>query len=170
MAGQPPFDPYAILAALERRRVSYVVIGAFARVVQGAEEITDGIDLVPAIRAENLRRLALALEDLDASRVDGKPIILDETTVRDEPPLELHSPSGELKVVPEPAGTRGGYDDLRRAATREPIGKGLRPSVASTADLARMLAALGREADMPKLIALRRLQGLERTLGPDLGR
>jgi hypothetical protein len=32
-----------------------------------------------------------------------------------------------------------------------------------------MLAALGREADLPKLIALRRLQGLERTLGRELG-
>ena len=169
MAERPPFDPYTILAALERRRVSYVVIGAFARVVQGAEEITHGIDLVPAIRVENLRRLALALDDLDASRVDGKPIIFDEATLRDELPIELRSPAGELKVVPEPTGTRGGYDDLRRAATREPIGKGLRPSVASTADLARMLAALGREADMPKLLALRRLQRLEQTLGPELG-
>jgi len=169
MAGQPPFDPYAILAALERRRVSYVVIGAFARVVQGAEEITHGIDVAPSIRSENLRRLELALEDLDAARVNGEPAVLDEATIRDEPPLELRSPAGELKIVPEPAGTRGGYDDLRRAATREPIGKGLRPSVASTADLARMLAALGREADMPKLLALRRLQALERTLGPELG-
>ena len=115
MAGQRPFDPYAILAALERRRVSYIVIGAFARVVQGAEEITHGIDVVPAIRAENLRRLALALEDLGASRVDGKPVVLDQATLREEPPLELRSPAGELKVVPEPAGTRGGYDDLRRA-------------------------------------------------------
>ena len=170
MAERPPFDPYAILAALERRRVSYVVVGAFARVVQGAEVITHGIDLVPAIRTENLGRLRLALEDLEASRVDGKPVVLDDATIRDESPLELSSPAGELKVVPEPAGTRGGYDDLRRAATREPIGKGLRPSVASTADLARMLAALGREADIPKLIALRRLQGLEQDLGPELGR
>ena len=169
MAERPPFDPYAILATLERRRVTYIVIGAFARVVQGAEEITHGIDLVPAIRAENLRRLVLALEDLDAARVDGKPVVLDEAMIREASPLELRSPVGELKVVPDPAGTRGGYDDLRRAATREPIGKGLRPSVASTADLARMLAALGCEADMPKLIALRRLQGLERTLGRDLG-
>jgi len=169
MAERPPFDPYAILAALERRRVSYVVIGAFARVVQGAEEITHGIDVVPSIRAENLRRLGLALEDFDAVRVDGEPVVLDEATIGDEAPLELRSPAGELKLVPEPAGTRGGYDDLRRAATREPIGKGLRPSVASTADLARMLAALGREADMPKLIALRRLQGLERSLGAELG-
>ncbi len=169
MADRPPFDPYAILAALERRRVSYVVIGAFARVVQGAEEITHGVDVVPSIRGENLRRLALALEDLDAVRVDGEQLVLVKATIRDEPPLELRTPAGELKVVPEPAGTRGGYDDLRRAATREPIGKGLRPSVASTADLARMLAALGREDDMPKLLALRRLQALERTLGPELG-
>lgn len=145
------------------------MIGAFARVVQGAEELTDGIDVVPSIRGENLRRLGLALEDLDAARADGEPVILHETTIRDEPALELRSPAGELKLVPEPAGTRGGYDDLRRAATREPIGKGLRPSVASTADLARMLAALGREADMPKLLALRRLQALEQTLGPELG-
>lgn len=169
MAELPPFDPYAILAALERRRVTFVVIGAFARIVQGAEEMTDGIDLVPAIRAENLRRLTVALEDLDAARVDGKPVVLDEATLRDQSALELCSPAGELKIVPEPAGTRGGYDDLRRAATREPIGKGLRPSIASTADLARMLAALGREADMSKLIALRRLQRLERSIGPELG-
>ena len=32
-----------------------------------------------------------------------------------------------------------------------------------------MLAALGRETDMPKLIALRRLQRLERSLGLELG-
>ena len=35
------FDPYAILAALERRGVAYVVIGAFARIAQGAEETAD---------------------------------------------------------------------------------------------------------------------------------
>jgi hypothetical protein len=62
------------------------------------------------------------------------------------------------------AGTRGGYDDLRRAATRERIGKGLRPSVASIGDLARMLAALGREQDLPPLQQLRTLAELERSL------
>ena len=48
------------------------------------------------------------------------------------------------------------------AATREPIGRGLRPSVASPADLARMLSALGRERDIPNLLAMRRLIELER--------
>ena len=74
------------------------------------------------------------------------------------------SPKGELKIVPEPAGTRGGYDDLRRAASREPIGQGLRPSVASLGDLARMLAALDREHDRPALAQLRRSRELERGL------
>ena len=159
-----PFDPYAILAALERQRVTYIVVGAFARVIQGAEEITDGVDIVPSLRGENLRRLALALEDLGAHSREGKTVALEEATIREHPLLELHSPQVELKIIPEPAGTRGGYDDLRRAATREPLGKGLRPSVAATRDLARMLAALDREHDRPRLQQLRQLSELERGL------
>ncbi len=84
--------------------------------------------------------------------------------------LELRTEAGELKIVPEPAGTRGGYDDLRRAATREPIGRGLRPRVASIGDLARMLAALGREQDIPPLQQLRTLAELERSLLREIGR
>ena len=74
------------------------------------------------------------------------------------------TPHGELCVVPVPAGTRG-YDDLQRAAVREPLGQGLRPAVASKGDLARMLSAFGREADVEKLRQLRRLIELERELG-----
>ncbi len=166
MADLAPFDPYAVLGALERRRAVYVVIGAFARVVHGADELTDGVDVVPSLRGGNLGRIALTLADLTAERVDGGEV--DERAIRSEPVIELRSPKGEIKIVSEPAGTRGGYDDLRRAATREPIGKGLRPSVASLADLARMLAALGREEDMAKLRALRRLAELERTVAREL--
>jgi hypothetical protein len=63
--------------------------------------------------------------------------------------------------VPEPAGTRG-YDDLRRAATREPLGRGVRPSVASVGDLARMLSALADHEHLPELMQLRRITELER--------
>jgi hypothetical protein len=158
----PRFDPYAILEALEDRRVSYVVIGGFARVVQGTEELTRGLDLAPSLRTENLRRLGLALDDLEAERVDGQRVALDEATIRDEPVIELRSRGGELKIVPEPAGTRGGYDDLLRAASREPLGRGLRPAVASIGDLARMAAALGREQDLLPLRQLRILADLAR--------
>jgi transcriptional regulator with XRE-family HTH domain len=166
-SSDPPFDPYAILASLERQQAAYVVIGSFARIVQGAEETTDGVDITPSLRSHNLHRLALALTDLGAARPDGEPAAFDELKTH-EAPTEFTSSNGMLKIVPEPAGTRGGYDDLRRAATREPIGKGLRVPIASNADLARMLAALGREPDVPKLIALRRLQAIERTLSREL--
>jgi hypothetical protein len=164
MSAKPQsFDPYAILTALERQRITYVLIGGFARIVQGTEELTHGLDLTPSLRAENLRRLGLALDDLDARLQNGKRPELDRD-LASGPVLELRTRAGELKIVPQPAGTRGGYDDLRRAATREPIGKGLRPRVASIGDLARMLAALGREQDQQPLQQLRTLAELERTL------
>jgi hypothetical protein len=157
------FDPIAILRALDQRRVTYIVIGALGRVIQGGDEITDGIDIVPSPKEENLRRLGLALEDLNASRVDGKPLDL-ERGLPDDPVIELETDAGELKIIPGPAGTRG-YDDLRRDASREPLGSGLRPSVASLGDAARMLAALGREQDLARLRTLRRVIELERQRG-----
>jgi hypothetical protein len=74
---------------------------------------------------------------------------------------ELTTEYGELKLVPEPAGTRG-YDDLRRAANREPLGRGIRPSVASIGDLARMVSSLEDQNRLPQLMQLRRLVELER--------
>ncbi len=156
------FDPYATLEALEGRGVAYVLIGAFAWVVQGTEELTRGLDLAPSLHGDNLKRLALALDDLEAIRVDGEPIGLDAATIHRRSVTELRTRGGEVKVVPEPAGTRGGYDDLRRAANREPLGRGLPPLVASIGDLARMAAALGREQDMIPLRQLRILGGLDR--------
>jgi hypothetical protein len=167
MAAPAPFDPYALLGALERRRVAYIVIGAFARVIRGADELTDGLDIAPSLREENLRRLEEAVADLWAERADGRALAL-EGAIAAEPMIRLRSPEGEFGIVPEPAGTRRGYDDLRRAATREHLGRGLRPAVASTADLARMLAALGRETDLAKLQAIRRLTELEHSLGHEL--
>jgi hypothetical protein len=155
---RPRFDPLGLLATLDRHRVAYIVIGAFGRVVHGAEEITRGVDIVPSTKPENLRRLGEALVELEATRVDGGQIDLDSGDA------EVHALStarGELKIVPEPVGTRG-YDDLRRAATREPLGRGVRPSVSSVDDLARMLAAMERDEDRAKLRALRTLAELER--------
>ncbi|MGH3019966.1 MAG: hypothetical protein ACRDNR_07390, partial [Gaiellaceae bacterium] len=81
MAAPAPFDPYALLGALERRRVTYIVIGAFARVIRGADEVTDGLDIAPSLREENLRRLEEALADLGAERADGRALALEEAIV-----------------------------------------------------------------------------------------
>lgn len=167
-ASKGVFDPYAVLRALERHRVTYIIVGALARVIEGSDELTNGVDIVPATRDENLRRLGLAIDDLNARRRDGKQLAL-ERDLRAGPVLELETDHGELKIVPEPAGTRG-YDDLRRAATREPLGQGLRPSVASVGDLARMLSALGREQDRQPLRTLRHIAELEHSLGRGIER
>lgn len=68
---------------------------------------------------------------------------------------------------PRGAGLRG-YDDLRRDATREPLARGLRPAVASSADLARLLAT-DPEQDPATLAALRRVAELERAHSRSLG-
>ena len=151
MSKRPSFDPYALLETLDRHHVTYIVIGGFARVIQGTDELTRGLDIVPSTRPENLRRLSDAVAELGASGVEPST----------EEPLALSTTRGDLRIVPVPAGTRG-YDDLRRAANREPLGRGVRPSVASPGDLARMLASLGREEDTEKLHQLRRLIELER--------
>jgi hypothetical protein len=155
----PAFDPYELLAALQDRRVSFVVIGAFARVIHGTAEVTDGLDIAPSMRRDNVSRLARALGDLEAERADGKPLELENV---DEAVLELRTRAGELKVVPEPAGSRG-YEDLRWHAGREALGNGLRPQVASPGDLARMLGALDQDEQISTLLRLRRLIDLDRS-------
>lgn len=162
MSKQPPFDPYAIFGALERERVAYVVIGGFARIVHGSAETSDGLDLVPSLREENLRRLGRVLEELGAPQPD-----LAEQVGRSEP-LTARTSAGKLRIVPEPWGTRG-YDDLRIRAFRENLGRGARPQVASLVDCVRMLEASERSPDAVRLQRLRRLMELERKLVPERG-
>jgi hypothetical protein len=158
-----PFDPYAVLEALERERVSYVIVGAFARIVHGSAELTRGLDVVPSPREENLRRLARALDELGGTAADGKP--LGQETLASEDPITARTRAGELDVIPTPWGTRG-YDDLRIRAFRENLGRGVRPQVASLVDCVRMLAASDRDIDDDRLQRLRRLMELERQLVP----
>jgi hypothetical protein len=160
------FDPYELLTVLQGRHVSFVVIGGFARVIHGTGELTEGIDITPSMREDNLARLERALGDLQAVRADGRSLDLHALG---EPTVELRTHAGRLKLVPEPAGSRG-YDDLRRHASREPLGRGLRPQVATPGDLARMLGAIGREEQIPTLLRLRRLIELERGLTHTRGR
>lgn len=165
---RPPFDPIAVLQVLDSQGVKYIVVGALGRVIHGSTELTDGIDIVPQLRGDNLRRLSLALAELKARRSDGQPVDLEEDLGR-QPLLQLKTNAGELKLVPEPEGTRG-YDDLRRGASREPLGRGVRPSVASLPDHARMLASLNRQQDLEKLQTVRRLIELDRQRDRGRGR
>jgi hypothetical protein len=146
------FDPYELLGALERSGVYFIVIGGFARVVHGSAEQTDGLDIVPSMREENLRRLERAFDKLDIGPVE----------IGDEP-VTVQTRAGELRVVPAPWGTRG-YDDMRHRGNKEPLGRGIRPHVASPVDLVRSLEASPRPEDQERLQRLRRVMELERQL------
>src|SRR5262245_20185079 len=110
--GPPRFDPYGLLQALDRHRVKYVVIGGFARVLQGTEELTRGLDIAPSLRGDNLRRLDDALDEIHSKRIGGKELEPLASGTLEEPLVELVTDHGELKVIPTPIGTQG-YDDLR---------------------------------------------------------
>ena len=128
-----PIDPTRVLAVLERHRVRYVLIGGVAANVHGYPLPTEDVDITPAPDAENLERLAEALRELNA----------------------------ELRVVVRPDGT-GGYDDLRRDASREELAEGLSVHVASLADVIRSKEAAGRPKDQAQMPALRETLELRR--------
>lgn len=162
MTTHDSFDPYALLAALEGARVSFVVIGGFARVVHGSGEITNGLDVVPSLREENLRRLQVVVDGLDARGADNRRrVAVDDLEAVEV--VRARTRAGELRLVATPWGTRG-YDDLRIRANRENLGRGARPAVASLPDLARMLEASRRVEDGIRLDRLRRLMELENQL------
>lgn len=165
-ASAPAFDPAAILHELEDARVWCVLVGGLARVLQGSDEVTTGLDLTPNARPENIERLAGALVRLEALPRNGARIEQAAAAPDEHPVIALDSPHGEIKVVLQPAGTRG-YDDLRFKARWLHIGDGLRPHVASAGDLVRMLEALGRPEQVRSLEAMRRVVELDRGRGSE---
>ena len=155
------FDPLATIGALERNYVDYVLIGGLAQVLRGADVITTGVDICPSFAKGNLERLNAAIAELTAGGRGGKSLALDEAALSANAAARLATPAGELKVIASPAGIPNGYVDLRRASTREDLGQGLRPLVASSGDLAAMAAALGRKQDRERVAMLRRIVELE---------
>jgi hypothetical protein len=158
---KPPFDPYAILEALEAERIGYVVVGAFARVVHGSAETTRGIDISPSLRDDDLRRLARVIDQLGGRSPDGAPVTPEGLAAGERTVVAMRA--GELAVVPIPWGTRG-YDGLRVRSNRENLGSGVRPPIASLADCVRMLDASERPIDHQRIQRVRRMMELERSL------
>ncbi|HUN77600.1 MAG TPA: hypothetical protein VMU32_01630 [Solirubrobacteraceae bacterium] len=100
----------AILDALERHQVRYVVIGGAAAQARGWPEPTDDIDVTPERSEDNLTRLAAAVQELDAGfRVD--PARYPRRIGRDDPALQ-----GRRQP---PQGPRRHRVNARRARTRD---------------------------------------------------
>ena len=167
---EPPFDPAAMLTALRRAGVRFVLIGGMAAVLHGDVGVTVDIDITPSCDPDNLEKLATALRALDARiRADGTPQGLpfecSTEFLRNLDPdaiLNLNTRAGALDVSFTPAGTSG-YRDLKRDAVAMDTGGGASILVASLADIIRSKSAADREKDRRALPRLHEL--LERTSG-----
>jgi len=157
---EPIFDPEAILAALERHDVRYVLIGGLAATLHGSPHLTTDVDITPSTDAKNLARLADALDDLDARlRVENEPggVAFEHSAEALAGAIiwNLVTRCGDLDLTLVPAGTSG-FDDLKRDAIEIRI-REIHVVVASLADVIRSKEAAGREKDQLTLPTLRRI-------------
>lgn len=152
-----------ILRTLEQHGVDYVLIGGLAATIHGSPLRTDDVDVCPRRTGSNLRKLAAALEALDAKEYEPHKGELvdrawDETTLAGDATWILGTAWGRLDLVFEPDGTKG-YEDLARAAVEYDVG-GVHLRVASLEDVIRSKEAADRPRDREQLPTLRRLLDL----------
>jgi hypothetical protein len=166
------FEPEAILAALERHGVRYVLIGGIAAVARGAGLVTEDVDVTPARDDDNLERLAEALRELDARiRIDASAsssvaLPFDGRLLAANDIWTLTTRFGKLDLVLRPGGFERGFDDLNPGATRERVGETLEVMVATVDQLIVSKEAAGRAKDREAVAELRRMRSLGRDPDP----
>jgi hypothetical protein len=165
--GEPELDAAAIVSALNRHQVRYVIIDAFAAIAQQAPiPATRDIDLTPEASHENLARLSSALKELDArirteAVPDGLPFSHDATSLAAAEVWNLTCPDGEFDISFHPSGFEGGYAQLAVNAHRLRVGD-VEVIVADLADVIRSKESAGRPKDLRVLPLLYRHQSKRR--------
>lgn len=168
-APERPLDLKELFRALDEHRVDYLVIGGVAAQVHGRRRTTKDLDVLPAPDPENARRLATALEALDAHPVVLGPTASAPTAEQLHlapivPPLITRH--GELHIVNQPAGASA-YDDMRTRALSIDL-DGITMHIVSVDDLIRMKKAAGRPGDLEDIEAITEIARAEaRSAAPD---
>jgi len=166
-AGESELNAAAIVAALNRCQVRYVIIGAFAAIAQQAPiPATRDIDLTPEASEENLARLSLALKELRArirteAMPDGLPFSHDAASLAAADVWNLICADGEFDISFYPPGFEGGYAQLAVNAHRLRVGE-VEVIVADLVDVIRSKEAAGRPKDLRVLPLLYRHQSTRR--------
>jgi predicted nucleotidyltransferase len=144
------FNPAAILAALERHRVRYVLIGGLAANAHGVRRTTRDVDVIVERTSANLARLAAAARELEV----GSPVI--DSTLHELDPLDpddleraanvsLDTREGELDIMNEALGAPPFEHLASRAVTIEVFGTQV--PVVALDDLIALKDAAGRDVD-----------------------
>src|SRR5438477_4105058 len=108
-----------MFACLHRHDVRFVLIGGLAATLHGSPLPTLDVDICPALDPENLRRLAAALEEMDArirtpDAPEGVRFPHDAAFLANVQMLNLTTLFGDLDLSFRPSGTDG-YADLAKS-------------------------------------------------------
>lgn len=166
-AGEPELNAAAIVATLNRHKVRYVIIGAFAAIAQQAPiPATRDINVTPETSQENLARLSSALTELGArirteTAPAGLPFSHDAASLAAADVWNLICPDGEFDISFHPSGFDQGYAQLTINAHRLRVGE-VEVIVADLADVIRSKEAAGRPKDLRVLPLLYRHQSTRR--------
>ena len=159
MTGVSPLDVEGLLAALEGAEVHFVVIGGFAVGAHGYPRATKDLDIVPDPEPENLKRLAAALSDLNASVLGMEEFAEEEVVQPDAAGLEmggnfvLATSRGRLDIM-QLIGPDLEYADLDAAAVEDEV-FGHQVRFCGFEHLIAMKETAGRPEDEIDLLRLR---------------
>ena len=156
------FDPLGALRTLIAHKVDFVLIGGLAARLHGSPTVTNDVDVCPDQSATNLKRVAAALQEMEATlrlpdSVERVNVPIDDRLLAATQSLTLTTEFGAFDLLARPAGT-GGYDDLVRNADTVKLERGLSVAIASIDDLIRMKRASGRPKDLIEVEVLTALQ------------
>ena len=146
-----PFEPKTILTILERHKVDFVVIGAYAAVLQGSKDATEDVDITPKRDFDNLTRLVEALHEMHAQVIDedGEPDLnwpIDDQHLRLLKATFFSTLYGDIDVSMNPSASEG-YPDLSRSS--ESFWVSIGEVKIKVANLERVIESK-RKADRPK--------------------
>ncbi len=149
----------AILEALNREGVEFVVIGSMAMAAQGLPRATQDLDLFVSPALSNLQALKRAmLAHFDDPNVEE---ISPEELAGDYPAVEYVPPHGRFSVdILTRLGEAFSWEDLRKGAQEIPMGE-IRVRVASPSMLYRMKRDTVRPQDRADAERIREAFGLE---------
>lgn len=154
----PSLKLRALVEALDRHAVDFLVIGGIAGIIHGSAHPTYDFDVLYARDEKNLERMAAVLQELNVTLANAPadlPFHVDARTLAAGSNFTFESDLGRFDILGYAEGMRG-YEAMRADSTFEELW-GLPVRTASIDDLIRMKRAAGRPKDramVEELIAL----------------
>ncbi len=162
MTADAPLDAERILDCLAAHAVDFVIVGGLAVQTHGHVRTTVDIDVFPRPDPANRRRLASALNALEAKLLNpgSEGASIDARMLPRATLWQFETPHGAIDVLHDAPGAPP-YEDLRDRALEIRLGD-LELAVAGLDDLISMKRASARPVDLEDLAALTEVSAEER--------